>query len=416
MYTNKHLICKMGVKGNSQILPQPIKFDTRRNKGKYVVIDTMPILFRWAIGSYNNGKYIVDSRNRHMTETFIIFKTAIRFLRDSIIPIFVFDGSVPKNKNVLINRRVKQKNKAVSQLNDIINSKADTPTDTPVFNSREEYNNYLTYIKRSYSVNRNNINLAKFILQWMGLPIIDAPGEADSQCAAIALMYPESVIGVVSDDFDPIMYMSSNIIKITSIYSNYFEMYTLSNILNYMEHRINNIINTTNDTYIGNKYKKRVNFTHRHLVDIGCLMGTDYCPRLCYGNKIHNDKIDDLLEIYLKHDMDVYTLLNSLHRLHIVSTSYKTKMLNSINVYTTAKTFLPQDIDMTFNKPNINMIRYICNDFVDTESLNSSLTILMKAYNDCNRKHDIDERDIIDEHYNMLPNPKHCIDIATIKI
>ena len=406
----------MGVKGNSQILPRPIKIDTRNNKRKYVVIDTMPIIFRWSIGSYNTNKYIVDGKNQHITETFIIFKMAIRFLRDSIIPIFVFDSYVPKNKKSLIKHRVSQKKKALSQLNTIINSKHDRPIKTPpIFDSREEYNNYLTSIKRSYSVNRNNINLAKFILQWMGLPVIDAPGEADSQCAAIALMYPESVIGVISDDFDPIMYMSTNIIKISSIHSNNFDMYTLSNILNYMEQRINNIITISNDRYIKNTYKKRVKITHRNLVDIGCLMGTDYCPRLCYGNKIRNNTIDDLLEIYLKHNMDIYTLLNSLYKSNIVSLSYKKKIINSINVYKTANTYLPQDINMTFNKPNINMVRYICNDFIETESLNSSLTILMKAYNDWNRKQDIDEDDIIDEHY-MLPNPKHYIDIATIKI
>lgn len=414
----------MGVKGNHHILPQPVILDIRKNKMKYIIIDAMPIICRWSIGSYNTGKYNVDIHGKHITEVYIIFKLAIRFLKESIIPIFVFDTSSPNNKNKTLERRKILKSKANIKINDIVNNTENIyEKKQPVFATNEEYTNYIKYVKRSYSMNRDNINYAKFLLQWMGLPVVNAPVEADSQCAAIASMYHNNVIGVISDDFDPIMHMSINIIKISSINSNYFDIYSLNHILMNMEDKLNNIINTTNDEIIKNKYKNRVIFTHNNLIEIGCLMGTDYCSTLRYSKKHKSKNIDDLLELYLKHDMNIHTLLMSLKKVSNLTMSYINNILNAINIYKNAEIISPQNIDLRFNRPNINMVYSICNDFIESNTLNDAMNILNNAYSNHFRmstnitnNNKYEDIKLLNNNLYSLPEPKYYIDIATISI
>lgn len=414
----------MGVKGNNHILPQPIRLDIRENRMKYIIIDAMPIICRWSIGSYNTGKYIIDKQGKHITETYIIFKLAIRFLKESVIPIFVFDTSIPDNKSRTIEKRKILKNKANTKISEIINNTSNIyEKKQPIFTTNEEYTNYLKYIKRSYNMDRYNINLAKFLLQWMGLPVVNAPVEADSQCAAIASMYNNNVIGVLSDDFDPIMHMSINIIKISSINSNYFDKYSLTHILNHIEDKINNIVKTSNDVIIKNKYKTKVRFTHDNLIDIGCLMGTDYCSSLRYDKKQKTKNIDNLLELYLKYDMNISVLLSSIKKIYNISNTYISNVLKAINIYKNAEIISPQNIDLRFNRPNINMIRYICNDFIESNTLNDSIHILNNAYNNHFRmstnitsNNKCDDSKLLNNDLYNLPEPKYYTDIATIFI
>ena len=409
----------MGVKGTNRILPKPRTLRLSNNKMKYVVIDAMPIIYRWCIGSYNTCKYIIDRYGNHMVETFIIFKIAVRFMKDSIIPIFVFDGSKPINKQKLVTKRYTNRCKANDILDNIV---TDNDTKQPVFESKEKYNTYIKYVKRSYSINKDNINLAKFLLQWMGLPVVTAPFEADSQCAVIAAIYHNNVLGVVSDDFDPLMYMSTNIIKISSINSNIFEKYTLCDILKNLEQKVNNIIKKNYN--LKNKYRTKIKFTHSNLIDIGCLMGTDFCSGIIYNiNQNNNKSIDGLLKLYLQCNMNIVDLIAFIKKNNRITTGYINKLLNAINTYKSANIISPHVIDFSFNRPNINMIRYICNDFIEHKSLNDAINIINNTYSNYSnmsinitKKNRINTDNLLNSDIYSLPKPRYLKDIATLSV
>jgi flap endonuclease-1 len=232
----------MGVKKSTSLLPNPIIGNFRDCGQKIIVIDAMHLIHRMVIGLYNTGKIITNCYGCNVSETYFIFKIAIKFLKNCIIPIFVFDSIRPNNKNNILTRRRKVKQKANKIINDMSGNTPYLENKQPMFKTQQEYDRYIKYIKHSYKINRDNLNLAKFLLKWMGLPIVDAPCEADSQCAAIASMYNDKVIGVLTDDFDPIMHMSINIIKLQNLHSNYFHKYTLNNILLNIENKANSII------------------------------------------------------------------------------------------------------------------------------------------------------------------------------
>jgi len=390
----------MGVKKCTHLLSKSLRGNFKDFRRKIIVIDAMPIIYRMAIGTHNTGKYIINCYGQNVIETYIIFKIAIRFLSDSIIPIFVFDSVKPNNKANILNRRKKLKQSANEKKNNM-DSKC-LETDIPVFHTQQEYNNYIKYVKNSYTINKHNLNLAKFLLKWMGLPVIDAPSEADSQCAAIASMYSDTVIGVLSDDSDLLLYGSINIIKLNSLQSNYFDRYTLSNILLNIENKVNNIVKNSTDIELKNKYTSRIKINYNNLVEIGCLMGTDYCNGIRFDFK-QKTSINDILTLYIKQDMNIRTLLSSIKN---ISPVYITKLLNTIDIYKEAKIIHPQNIDINMNMPNINMIRYICNDFIERRSLNNAINIIHNAYLNISKNIN---RPIHNKH---LPQPKYLENIA----
>jgi hypothetical protein len=279
----------------------------------------------------------------------------------------------------------------------------------PMFKTQQEYDRYIKYIKHSYKINRDNLNLAKFLLKWMGLPIVDAPCEADSQCAAIASMYNDKVIGVLTDDFDPIMHMSINIIKLQNLHSNYFHKYTLNNILLNIENKANSIIRNSTDIELKSKYTNDIKITYNNLVEIGCLLGTDYCNGLKCDNKQKNN-IETILLLYIKHDMNIHTLLSSLE---YVTPVYVTKLLNTVNIYKEATIIDPATINTQMVSPNINMIKYICRDFIEPRSLNNAISIMLNIYNIVSNN-GMTTRLRYNEY--SLPRPKFYSNIATISV
>lgn len=374
----------MGVKGSSNILPKPIKLKISTCEYRMVVIDAFPIIYRWVIGSLNSGKYIANDKNEHVPEIFYLFKIAIRFLADNIVPIFVFDGTSPDIKSSTDDRRRINKKKADNMLNEKINPKSDDVemkcNDSDSMSSQQ----VIRYLKRSYKINRKNMKIAKFLLKWMGVPVIDAPCEADAQCAAIALAYPNQVIGVLTDDFDPLMFGSINILKIPRLISNDIDEYRLDGTLVNLNNKFIQVIRkSTNEKIKQQLEMKKVMFTLDNLLDIGCLMGTDYCNGLKFKGLTLEENTTKILELYAIHNMDINKLLDN-HRPKLKE-SHIDKILNAKKYYTTSVITHPEKIKLQFRKPNEMMIREICSEIINQETLEIAIEIVNSAYHKWNQ-------------------------------
>jgi len=401
----------------------PIKKYTKNNgNNKYVIIDARSLIYRYSIGSLNTFKFIIDKNGDKVIEVYYLLMIALRFLSDDIIPIFVFDGKSPDIKNNTINKRKCIKDKAIKKITDEtkednINDEINTVTDinintvidnvididnTNIINDTIKDNDvddempikkmsdqdYLKYLKRSYKIKSKNIEKGKMLLQWMGIPIVDALGEADSQCSAIASVYSDSVIGIITDDFDPLVYMSKNILKMSSINSNYLEEYTLENIVKNMGKSMVEFIDKVDDDTLNKKYSnKKVKFTQLHFMEICIMMGTDYCPGLklnkapikfptINGQKL--SKYEQILYLYLCNNMSLKDSLTSLTG--FLSDNYINRMLNAKNEYINANVYDPNDIDITFNKPVNEMVKSICSEFLDKDDVEYILKLLDKTY------------------------------------
>lgn len=382
----------MGVKKSKQILnlSHSHKLSLSDIKQSYVLIDALSFVCRWTIGSYNSGYYICDCKNNNIPEVYFIFKITIRLLSNGIIPIFVFDGNSPSYKADTLEKRRSTKNKAIKKLNTLM--KDTVYNDKKIedinkhnngelkFKTKNEYDEYLKILKRTYKVNRTNIENAKFLLRLMGITVIDAKGEADPECAAIASTYPNDIIGIITDDFDPLMFGSFNIINLPNLYSEYFQEYKLDDILNNLTRLARNIVNNNKNNNKNNIYVENINFNLDNLIDIGCMLGTDTCSGLKI--KKFNDKkeIEHILELYLKNNMNLEDTLNNIKSKYNLSDNYISKMLNSKNNYIKIKVNNPYRLKLSFTEPLIKLVKEYCSRFIESKSLENSLQILESAY------------------------------------
>lgn len=339
----------MGIKGNRQLLTDRKKLLLSNNRFKFIIIDAYPMIYRWSIGFINNGEYIVDENNKNISEIYFIFKIAVKFLSEMIIPVFVFDGKAPSIKSNTIKKRNKTKEKATKILNSI---NYDT-----YYNNKKEI---IKQLKRKFQIDRDNIDRAKFILKLMGLPVINAQGEADPQCAILSTYYADKVIGVLSDDFDPLLYSSKNILNLPHINCNYLEEYNIYNIFKLLE----------------SKSKSKIKFELDNLIDIGCLMGNDYFSGIKTNCK-KNNRLNEILNIYSKYDMNLDNMILNYPNF---SERQKENILLSKNQYKNTKVIHPKNISLEFNKPNILFLKDVCKDIISEKSLNLSIEIIKKSF------------------------------------
>ena len=182
------------------------------------------------------------------------------FRTNNIIPIFIFDGKPPCEKNDTLALRKKNKIdareeyyrlklriesiKAESYTEIDTDAETDTETDTESESKRQkEKDNEINDItqsmeqlkKKFISIKYDDIQNVKTLLQAYGVTYFEAPGEADILCAK--LVTNNIVYACLSEDTDMFVYGCGRVLRYLSL--------TLSNVVIY---DLNNILKTLNIT------------------------------------------------------------------------------------------------------------------------------------------------------------------------
>jgi flap endonuclease-1 len=235
----------MGIK-NLKILLQNycenhvIKKDLKEYKGKILAVDCSIFIYK---SLYNNSD-ILDGMTRNI----------LRFLKNGIIPYFVFDGKPPEEKNILLEERKDKKNHLIEKKNEIEKiienkKKGEIKMDEIPINDQ---NNYMTmYIEELeqelVKVNKNiiNINSEHFhllykLLKYFGIPYIIAEGEGETFCAKLYIN--NKVDGIISEDSDVLPNGGKIFIRGFNPERNYVEEYNLDVILTNLELEYNQFV------------------------------------------------------------------------------------------------------------------------------------------------------------------------------
>ena len=158
-----------------------------------------------------------------------------------IIPIFVFDGTAPLCKQREIERR--------RDINSRIRAKAETTLDNSHERSR--------LLRQSTRPTQQLIQQVKDALHESKVMVIDAPGEAEAQCADLCLRY--NVWGVISEDTDTLTFGAPRLIR------------------NYN----NEACRTDSLTLVRlDKILESFKMTHAQFVDLCILCGCDFTQKL----------------------------------------------------------------------------------------------------------------------------------------
>lgn len=182
-------------------------------KGKKIAVDVLGIFYRhWAIAQKN---YIYSMKFDILTENInidlirdewfkLIWSTILKFLTYGITPIMVMDGIAPIEKDdTKSNRREKSEKaniKIKSITEDIINILNNNPYQKNEILLKELHTEY----GKTKLIRSDDILQLKIFFQGLGIPIIDAPGEAEEFCSE--LCRKQLVDAVYSVDSDNLAY------------------------------------------------------------------------------------------------------------------------------------------------------------------------------------------------------------------
>lgn len=227
----------MGIAGLMQIVrkhSQLPEVKLSKYHGRTISQDAMISIYKSKIALINQKGAIMKRKDGKVTtHLFGILMKTMMYLKQGILPVWVFDGIPPDLKQGTIQERRERKDRAKEQL------KSEDIT----------VEERLKLTKRTISVTTEETEELKLMFQLMGIPVVQALKDAEAQCAANDIS--QTSYGTMTDDSDYLLFGGPVMIKSMSK-----QVYT--------EVKLAQVL-------------KDLGLTHPQLIDLAILMGSDYC-------------------------------------------------------------------------------------------------------------------------------------------
>jgi flap endonuclease-1 len=232
----------MGIKNLSKIIdkysPDSIKYKSINDfKNKKLGIDTNLMMYKIIFAIRRNG-YDIKNGDIIVTHIHGFIQKLVNFKKLGIKPIFVFDGVQPELKQNTLENRKKIKHALKLKYENAI--------------SQDEKKKY--YYHKSDIVGQEFYDVVKLI-EIFGYPIINSKEEADMTLADLSKS--NQIDGIVTDDMDILVFGGTNVLK----------GFSVSPTKKFKQLNLNKIL-------------KDMNLTQSQLVDIGIIIGCDYCKKV----------------------------------------------------------------------------------------------------------------------------------------
>jgi len=182
----------------SEIFTPPNQFTLKKFadfSGQKIAIDASLLIYQYVIGIRNTSNDLTSVDGRFTSHIHAVVSKSLLYLDNNITPIFVFDGK-PSNikSNILINRRLERRN-------------AKEKMDVEMDESEKR-----KLFKKSTIITYKQMKECQEILTAMGIPVIEAEEEADSQLAYLTKEFPD-VYGAGSEDVDLLAFGANRFLK-----------------------------------------------------------------------------------------------------------------------------------------------------------------------------------------------------------
>jgi len=184
----------------SEIIPKK-EVEFADLSGKKIAIDAFNTIFQFLsiIRDRFTGEPLKDSKGNVTSHLSGLMYRTTNFLDAGIKPIYVFDGEPPKLK-----RRTQQEREAVRE------------------EAREKWKEALRkgeaamkYAQAASQLTDEMLKDAKKLLELMGIPVLQAPGEGEAQCSFMTKQ--GDVFATGSQDHDALLFGSPRLVKNLSI-------------------------------------------------------------------------------------------------------------------------------------------------------------------------------------------------------
>jgi flap endonuclease-1 len=239
----------MGVNISDIVISHEIKFQDLR--GRVVAIDAYNSLYQFlSIIRQPDGTPLRDSQGRvtsHLSG--LLYRTA-NYMAEGIKPVYVFDGRPPDLKMRTIEERMK------------IRMKAREEWESAKEEGREEEARMKA--QQASFLTRDMVGEAKKLLDFMGIPWVQAPSEGEAQAAFMAAK--GDAHASASQDFDSLLFGAPRLVRNMALTGKR----KLPRKRVYVEVKPEMIFLDEN--------LKEWGISREQLVDMGIMVGTDYNP------------------------------------------------------------------------------------------------------------------------------------------
>ncbi|GFY94348.1 5'-3' exonuclease family protein [Actinidia rufa] len=263
----------MGIKGLTKLLADNAPKSMKEQKfesyfGRKVAIDASMSIYQFLIVVGRTGTEMLTNEAGEVTSHLQgMFTRTIRLLEAGLKPVYVFDGKPPDLKSQELAKRYSKRAEATEDLNQAIES-----------GNKEEIEKFS---KRTVKVTKQHNEDCKRLLRLMGVPVVEAPSEAEAQCAALCksgkvraspfMLYtsilPEypcpmdmpRVYAVASEDMDSLTFGAPRFLR--------HLMDPSSKKIPVMEFEVSKVL-------------EELNLTMDQFIDLCILCGCDYCDSI----------------------------------------------------------------------------------------------------------------------------------------
>eukprot|EP00262_Sarcandra_glabra_P005830 TRINITY_DN17704_c1_g3_i1.p1 TRINITY_DN17704_c1_g3~~TRINITY_DN17704_c1_g3_i1.p1 ORF type:complete len:383 (+),score=69.69 TRINITY_DN17704_c1_g3_i1:76-1224(+) len=186
----------MGIKGLTKLLADNAPKCMKEQKfesyfGRKIAIDASMSIYQFLIVVGRSGTEMLTNEAGEVTSHLQgMFSRTIRLLEAGLKPVYVFDGKPPDLKKQELSKRYSKRVDATEDLA--------TAIETGDKDDIEKFS------KRTVKVTKQHNEDCKRLLRLMGVPVIEAPSEAEAECAT--LCKNGKVYGVASEDMDSLTF------------------------------------------------------------------------------------------------------------------------------------------------------------------------------------------------------------------
>lgn len=147
-------------------------------------------IYSFLIAVRSDGQQLMSDTGETTSHLMGMFYRTLRMVDNGIKPLYVFDGAPPKLKSGELAKRFARKNEA--------NEQHEEAKETGTAEDVEKFS------RRTVRVTREHNEECRRLLKLMGVPYIEAPTEAEAQCAVLARA--GKVYAAASEDMDTLTF------------------------------------------------------------------------------------------------------------------------------------------------------------------------------------------------------------------
>ncbi|XP_015386433.1 flap endonuclease 1 isoform X5 [Citrus sinensis] len=250
----------MGIKGLTKLLADNAPKAMKEQKfesyfGRKIAIDASMSIYQflvcfiycffWIVVGRTGTEMLTNEAGEVTSHLQGMFTRTIRLLEAGMKPIYVFDGQPPDLKKQELAKRYSKRADATDDLAEAVEA-----------GNKEDIEKFS---KRTVKVTKQHNDDCKRLLKLMGVPVVEAPSEAEAQCAALCKSGQLQVYAVASEDMDSLTFGAPRFLR--------HLMDPSSRKIPVMEFEVAKIL-------------EELNLTMDQFIDLCILSGCDYCDSI----------------------------------------------------------------------------------------------------------------------------------------